>query len=72
MSQTAYLAKEQKKVTTMTGTTTAWVDKGVYTDKQMALKWKAEDEENRTLWTYPLLDTTFASLAVQYNNKYEG
>lgn len=44
---------------------------GVFTDEAMAKAWAAE-WPNRYVLKRPNLDKTFATMAVEYNSKYEG
>ena len=41
---------------------------GVFIDEPMAIKW-VEEKGEREVYTLPILDKTFAAMAVENNNK---
>lgn len=45
---------------------------GVFSDDVMAVQWVSLNPDEREVYELPLLDKTFATLAVEYNSKYEG
>ncbi len=44
---------------------------GVFSDEHMATGW-SQEVEGREVCEVPLIDKTFATMAVEHNRKYEG